>query len=49
MTAGRRCRPETAVAGHTETRSGRDAQAAATVAVPLFSSLEEQAHDDKLG
>ena len=30
-------------------RSGRDALAAATVAVPLLDSREEQAHDDKLG
>ena len=41
ITAGRRCRPETAVADHSRNESGRDAQAAATVAVPLFSSLEE--------
>ena len=40
-TAGRRSGPKPRLPATAGTRSGRDAQATATVAVPLFSSLEE--------
>jgi hypothetical protein len=49
MTAGRRCRPETAVAGHSRNEERTRRAGRATVAVPLFSTREEQAHDDKFG
>jgi hypothetical protein len=42
MSAGGGAGPKPRLPATAETRSGRDAQAAATVAVPLFSSLEEQ-------